>query len=290
MEDAHRRFERVLVDAHHVEVLGPLGHDLLALARHPQRVEPVAQPRGALEVEVLGRLLHLGQEPALHVVGVAGQERHEVGHHGVVALVVHRPDARARAPLDVEQQAGLAQLGVPLELAVRAGAHLEGAQQKVEGVADGAHVRVGAEVAHLGPAPAPDHRRPRPLVGEGHRQRGVRLVVDQPDVEAGPVPLDEGVLEEDGLDLVGDLDPLDVVGHRHHLGRAGRQGGGVGEVVAQPAAQGLGLAHVQDPPLARRGTGRSPECREWSPEAVACAHHYCAVPHRPAVRPGAHRA
>ena len=33
----------------------------------------------------------------------------------------------------------------------------------------------------------------------------------------------------------------------HHLGGAGRQGGRVGEVIGEPAAQGLGLADVEHP-------------------------------------------
>jgi hypothetical protein len=51
------------------------------------------------------------------------------------------------------------------------------------------------------------------------------------------VLLDEGVLEQDGLDLAGHLDPLHPVGGGHHLGRPGRQGGRVSEIIGQPAPQ-----------------------------------------------------
>ncbi len=51
----------------------------------------------------------------------------------VVLLVVDGPHARARAPLDVEEQAGPAQALVVAELGVRAGPHRERPQQQVEG-------------------------------------------------------------------------------------------------------------------------------------------------------------
>ena len=60
VEDLHRRLQRVLGDADHVEVLGPLGHHLLGLGRLAGHDDAVAQAGGPLELEVLGGLLHLG--------------------------------------------------------------------------------------------------------------------------------------------------------------------------------------------------------------------------------------
>ena len=48
-----------------------------------------------------------------------------------------------------------------------------------------------------------------PFLVERDREERVRLVVLQPDVEPRAVLLDEVELEEQGLDLVADLDPLD---------------------------------------------------------------------------------
>ena len=55
VEDLHRRLERVLGDADHVEVLGPLGHHLLGLGRLARHGDAVAQAGGPLELEVLRR-------------------------------------------------------------------------------------------------------------------------------------------------------------------------------------------------------------------------------------------
>jgi hypothetical protein len=50
VEDLHRRLERVLGDADHVEVLGPLGHHLLGLGRLVGHGDAVAQAGGPLEL------------------------------------------------------------------------------------------------------------------------------------------------------------------------------------------------------------------------------------------------
>ena len=133
------------------------------------------------------------------------------------------------------------------ELGVRAGPDRERAQQQVERLADGVGVRVGAEVAGvLAPCPAHD-RRPRPLVTDGDGEVGVALVVDEADVEPGPVRLDQVVLEHDRLDVARDDDPLDRGGPLDHLGGAGVQVDRVLEVVREPAAQRSRLADVDDP-------------------------------------------
>ena len=132
------------------------------------------------------------------------------------------------------------------ELVVRARADRKRAQQEVERLPDGVGVAVGAEVADaLALLAAHDHG-PGPLVVEGDGEEGVALVVPQADIEAGLVPLDEAVLEHEGLDVVADLDPLDALGRSHHLGRPRRQQGRVPEVVGKPRPQRQGLAHVDD--------------------------------------------
>ena len=65
----------------------------------------------------------------------------EVGHQAVVLGVVDGPHARARAPLDVVEQAGPAQPLVAPELGVGAGPHRKRPQQQVEGLPDGPDVR-----------------------------------------------------------------------------------------------------------------------------------------------------
>ena len=118
MEHTNRRLERVVLHAYHVEVLRAFGDHLLALKRHVQRRELVAPTRGALEVEGLGRLLHLRSQPRLHFVGRAREERHEVLCQPLVVLVLHRFDARPRASLYVVEQARLLELLVALEFSI----------------------------------------------------------------------------------------------------------------------------------------------------------------------------
>ena len=136
---------------------------------------------------------------------------------------------------------------VALELVVRAGPQREGPQQQVERLADGVGVGVGAEVLDALALAAPHDHGPGPLVVDGHRQERVALVVAQPDVEPGPVPLDQVVLEHERFDVVADLDPLDRLGRGHHLRRARVHVPRVLEVVRQPLAQALGLADVDHP-------------------------------------------
>ncbi len=134
-------------------------------------------------------------------------------------------------------------LGVlAFEQPIRTGADRERPQEKVECLADGVGVGVGTEV--LGPLAflAPHHPGPGPFVGAGDGQIGIGLVVDQADVEAGPVTFDERVLQHQRLDLVVGDDPLDGVGVVDHgLGACGQT---PGEIGGDPGPQRLGLADV----------------------------------------------
>ena len=171
----------------------------------------------------VGRLLHLTLEPLHHRLGVTAEELDQLVDQTVVLLLVDGPDARGAALLDVTQKARAAQAVVVVELVVRARPHRERPQQQVERLPDGVGVAVGTEVAHALALLAPHDHGPGPLVVEGDGQERVALVVPQPDVEPGPVLLDEAVLEHEGLDVVADLDPLDALGRGHHLGRPRRQ-------------------------------------------------------------------
>jgi hypothetical protein len=93
------------------------------------------------------------------------------------------------------------------------------------------------------------HHCPRPLLIQGDREEGVRLVVLQPHVEPRLVALDQVVLEEECLDLVAHLDPLDVIRRLDHLAGTGLQRVRFGEVVREARPQVLRLAHVEDAPL-----------------------------------------
>ena len=245
-EDLHRRLELVVGDPDDVELLGLLAHHLLALDGLADRGELVPQAGGPLELELVGRLGHERLEPLHHGRGLAAEEREELVDEGAVLVVGDRLHARRHALLDVRVEARPAEPLVALELAVGARADRERAQQQVEGLADRVGVGVRTEVADaLALLAAHDHGA-WPLLVERHREERVRLVVLQPDVEPRPVLLDEVVLEEERLDLVADLDPLDGLRGLHHLARPRQQRVRRGEVVRQPAAQALRLADVDD--------------------------------------------
>ena len=182
-------------------------------------VETVAEASGLLELELAGRLVHAGLELLHHRVGVPVEELQQGVHVLVVLLLGDLAHARAGALLDVEEQARSTEPLVLVELVVRAGAQREGAQEQVEGLADGVGVAVGPEVPNpLALAAAHDHRS-RPLRVHGDGEERIALVVAQPHVEAGLVALDERVLQHQRLDVVAHLDPLDRLGRLHHRGR-----------------------------------------------------------------------
>ena len=247
VEHLHRRFELVLGEPDDVEVLLLRADHLLALDDLAHREQLVPQPRRAFEVQRLGRLVHLLLEPVEDRRGLTVEKGDQLVDQARVLLVVDRADARRDALLDVRVEARPAEPLVALELVVRAGADRERPQQQVEGLADRVRVGERPEVADALALLAPHHHRPRPLLAHGHREERIRLVVLQPDVEPRLVRLDELVLEEERLDLVAHLDPLDRLGRRHHLAGARQQRRRGAEVVGQPAAQALRLADVDDP-------------------------------------------
>ena len=105
-EDLHRRLQRVLGQAHDVEVLGPVRDHLLGLGRLVHGDDAVAQAGGPLELQLLAGGEHLGLQPGQHGLGVAREEPHEVVDVAVVRLVVHGADAGAGAAVDVVEEAG----------------------------------------------------------------------------------------------------------------------------------------------------------------------------------------
>ncbi len=259
--------ELVLGEGEGVEVLRCVGDHLLALDGEADRGQPVAKARRPLELELRRRLAHLGLQPVDDRLGVTVEERHQLRHEPAVLLGLDGAHARARAALDVVEQAGPAEQLVAPQLGVRARPDREGTQEQVERLSDRVGVRIGAEIAGVLAPGAPHHRRLRPLVADGDRQIGIALVVDEADVETGPVRLDQVVLEHDGLDVAADDDPLDRGRPLHHLSCARVQVNGVLEIAREPAAQGHRLADVDDPPrrvlelVRARGVGN--RCRSF---------------------------
>src|SRR5262249_13712611 len=87
------------------------------------------------------------------------------------------------------------------------------------------------------------------LFVQRHGEYRVGLVVPVADVEPGVELLDPVVLQLERLDLGGHHGPLDGGRGGHHLSGARVQPGEGGEVRGQAAAQALGLAEVDPPPV-----------------------------------------
>ena len=248
-EQLDGRFQLVVADADHVEVLVAGPGELLFLDGTPDAGEPIPQPGRQLELKFGRRIGHALFEIVDDRVGIAFEKTHQLPDEPVILVSPDLAHARPCALLDVVQQARPAEPLVGGQLVVAAGADRERPQQQVERLTDGVGVPVGPEVpvAALAP-PAHDHGT-GPLVCQGHRQERVRLVVAKPHVESRLVPLDEAVLEHERLDLGRHFDPFDRRGRGDHLRGAQRQAGGIAEVAVQAGSEALRLAHVDDPPV-----------------------------------------
>ena len=225
------------------------GFDLLPLQHMGERIEPVAVDRGALEILSLRGLAH-GLAQSRHHLGLApAQEVHHLIDDGPVLRRVRAAHAGSGTAVDVELQAGRARR--PSRLAPPAGPHREHPAEHVEGVPDLGRACVWPEVQVATPVRLAREDHSRILVLHGDHDVGVGLVVAKPDVEGRPVLLDEVVLEQQRLDLVGGHDPLESRGPTHHfpLLRAHPHAFGAhrrGQVVGQAPAKRKRFPDVED--------------------------------------------
>ena len=212
-EDADRDVSARLEEAEDVDVLALHRLDDLALATRPP---PSAARRGT--PPAISKLSRFGGAPASSPRGSPASSRlrpwrnSTTSAHGLVVRLLRRQarDAGPEAGVEVVVEAGPRQLAVDLD---RAGADLEVARDHAHD-APGQAAPERAEVGVAVLLHPPRHQRPRPRLSRRDLDVGVGLVVPQADVVPGPVLLDEGVLEEQGLQLgVGD-DRLDLAMER----------------------------------------------------------------------------
>ncbi len=173
----------MLVDGEDVGLLDALRVDALVALHMRQRRQPVAIDRGALEIEVFGGLLHLPGNLGLHLLAAAGEEilrlLDEFG-------IVRRRDlagARARAALDLVEQAGPR---AALEDRIGAGAEQERPLQRIDGAADRARRGERPEIVALARARAAMLEDAGRRMVAGQHDVGERLVVPHQHVEARP--------------------------------------------------------------------------------------------------------
>ncbi len=206
----------VLGEADCVEVAARARHELLRLHALELR-KLIAVLRGALEVELRGRLLHALAEPLGHDVAAALEEQDRVLEVARVVLLRDQADARRGAALDLVLQARPAPI---LEVTVLAAPELEELLELAQRLAHRARVRVRAEQLRFARARTAVEREPRKGVIRGQLDVRIALVVAQHDVEPRPMLLDQVVLEHQRFGLGArdrDLDARDRAHHRDGL-------------------------------------------------------------------------
>ena len=191
VEDLKCRLEVVSMECDEVEVLGAVGNHFLSEKGSTHVFDPVTVPGGELELLSLRRFPHADLEIGQHQVGVPPEEGSEPVDHLLVVLGGDGIDARAGAFLDVIEETRSSLGLLTAEERVRAGADREGAEELVEGLADGVGVGVRPEVLVALALGAPHDPGTGPFVAPGDGQVGIRLVVDELDVEARTMPLDQ---------------------------------------------------------------------------------------------------
>src|SRR5205085_3778550 len=156
----------------------------------------------------------------------------------------HVAHARGLAALDEVVEAGAATRAAGLGAV--AGAELEDLAQQVERLPYSLRIAEWPEVGAAAAVLLAREVDAREVLVEGDRDVGIGLVVCQPDVVAGAVLADEGLLGEQGLGLRLCGDELDVLDLVEKVG--GAACGGTREVALHALLERLRLAHVEHAP------------------------------------------
>ena len=148
----------------------------------------------------------------LDLAVAAGEEVDDRVDVAAVLLAADVADAGRPAALDVVVEAGAA--GAPAGLGPLAGAELEQLAEQVERLAHPLGAGEGAEVGAVGAVLLAGEVDARVVLVEADADVGVGLVVAQADVEARPVALDEALLGQQRLRLVGGDQHVEAVDPR----------------------------------------------------------------------------
>jgi hypothetical protein len=208
-EDLHRclvAVDREPDDVHRPDVAAVRSLPVGEVANGEQSV---AVARRLLEALVGCGLAHALRQLCLDGLGVPGEEADDAVDDVGVALLRDGADARRKAAVDVEVEAGDPR--VPSRARPLARPEPEDTVQHVERLAHLLRVRVRPEVHRAAAMALSREHHTRVLVGQCYGDVRERLVVPQPDVERRPVALDEVLLEVERLRLGAGDDDLDVV-------------------------------------------------------------------------------
>ena len=282
LEQGHRVVVAVAMAAHVVARLArEVDHVLVAVGHFADGADLVAQRRRLLEAQRNRLPLHARAQLAQQIGALAGEQLAHRGHALLVFLGVDVAHARRRAATDVKVQTRLlAFLEHRAALAQR-----EQLVDQGQVDVDLVHLRERAEVLGAVQDHGAGAKRLRELfVGEADHR--VRLAVLEVDVVARLAILDEGVLQQQRLELVARHDHLEV-GHlaRHHFRLDVAAGARAAlKVGRHPGAQILRLAHVQHGALAvleqiDAGGARQVACqtRQIGDQRIGSSHRYVRI-------------
>ena len=182
----------------HVHVADGIGidRDPLFLGHLLNGLDPVPEDGGALEFQLFRCLIHVGLQVVGHRRGVAFHEHDNLADDLCVVLFAGVARAGGHAAVDVVLQAGACVFAGDV---LGAGAVGEEPFHQVHGLAHGARGGEGSEIAGPVLEHPPGDVHPWELLAKVNLEIRVGLVVFQPGVVAGLVPLDEGILQDQGL-------------------------------------------------------------------------------------------
>ena len=228
----------------HVDVAGATFHALLVL-HAAQHGDLITQFSGALELQGHRGLFHAGRELLAQCIAAAIEKHHRVAHVLGVLLWTDQADAGTFAAFDLVLQARSRAVLVVTVLAL---ANQKGLLQQAQALANRQCTGIRAEIAPLGFLRPPVNAEPwKVAVGEKHIRVG--FVVAQQDVVRRPPFLDQGLLEQQCLGLVGGDGGFDL---RDTCDQRGRLGclTGLAKVTGETLLEVFRLADVEQASLA----------------------------------------
>ena len=245
-EHLNGRLQVVLSVGEQVGIHGRAEHHGVTLKRLSQRGNIVTKNRGTLKVHISCGGLHFRGQLGDMLLSATTHKPGQPARQLAVLLGANLAHARRRALIDITEQARAAAILRAVKHAVRAGAHREHAQQRIQGFTNRPRLRIGAKIAHTLTALTASHHRARVHVIDRNRQVRVRLIVTERNVEPRRKLLNPGVFKLQRFHLARHHGPLHTRRRMHHrIGlRAQRLRGR--KIAVETVAQVLRLAHVDD--------------------------------------------
>ena len=206
--------------------------------------DAIPEHGGLFKAHILGGLFHLLLQSGLQLLAFALQHLDALADDLAEGLGRQLAGAGAAAFFHVQLQAGPFLSDIPWEFPAAAGQQ-KGLTQQADGHIGGAPAAVGAEIQRAVLLPAAGQRQAGKLL-PADPDKGIALVILQQDVVLGLVFFDQGVFQQQGVQLGVGENGLKMVDIGHHP--PGLQGvrSQIGKILAHPVAERLGLAHIDD--------------------------------------------